>query len=184
MIFEWDERKRLSNLEKHGLDFLDVTAIFEAPHVKVSSVYDGEEDRFLAIGYLKGVLLLSFIPLEARPSGSFHLGGHAMKKDKNIRRYTAAELKAKRAKSGTDLNKLDAISDKKLELLITEDEDERDIRPDWTRSILILPHAKQSIHLRLDQDIIEFFKGYGKGHITRMQAVLKAYVDAHRPHAK
>jgi uncharacterized protein (DUF4415 family) len=107
-----------------------------------------------------------------------------MKKDKNIRRYTAAELKTKRTKSGTDLNKLDAISDKKLELLITEDDDERGIQPEWTRSILILPQAKQSIHLRLDQDIIEFFKGYGKGHITRMQAVLKAYVDAHRPHAK
>jgi uncharacterized DUF497 family protein len=54
MIFEWDERKRLSNLEKHGLDFLDVIAIFEAPHVKVPSVYDGKEDRFLAIGVLEG----------------------------------------------------------------------------------------------------------------------------------
>jgi uncharacterized protein (DUF4415 family) len=34
--------------------------------------------------------------------------------------------------------------------------------------------------LRLDQEIIDFFKAQGKGHISRMQAVLKAYADAHR----
>ena len=107
-----------------------------------------------------------------------------MKKDKNIKRYTAAELKARRTESRTDLSKVDAMSDKKLERLIAEDDDERGIRPAWTRAKLVLPHAKQSIHLRLEKDIIEFFKGRGKGHITRMQAVLKAYVDAHRPNAK
>jgi len=47
-----------------------------------------------------------------------------------------------------------------------------------------LPQAKQSVHLRLDQEIIAFFKSTGKGHISRMQTVLKAYVDAHRPHPK
>ncbi len=105
-------------------------------------------------------------------------------KDKNIKRYTAAELKAKRAESRTDLSKVDAMSDEELERVIAEDEEERGIRPDWTRAKLILPRAKQSVHLRLEQDIIDFFKGRGKGHISRMQAVLKAYVDAHRPRAK
>ena len=107
-----------------------------------------------------------------------------MKKNKNIRSYTAAELKAKRAKSLTDLRKVDAISDEKLEQLIAQDEDERGIRPDWTRAKLILPQAKQSIHLRLEKNIIDFFKKRGKGHITKMQAVLKAYVDAHRFHVR
>jgi uncharacterized protein (DUF4415 family) len=107
-----------------------------------------------------------------------------MKKDKNIKSYTAAALKARRAESRTDLGKVDAITDEKLERLIAEDEDERDIRPDWTRAKLIFPQAKQSIHLRLEQGIIQYFKSQGKGHISRMQAVLKAYVDAHRPHAK
>ena len=52
--FEWDEQKRLANLEKHGLDFFDVTEVFEAPHIKVPSAYSGEEERFLAIGLLEG----------------------------------------------------------------------------------------------------------------------------------
>jgi uncharacterized protein (DUF4415 family) len=105
-----------------------------------------------------------------------------MKKDKNIVRYTAAELKAKSAESATDLSKVDALSDEQLNHLIAEDE--RDIRPDWTRAKLILPQAKQSIHLRLEEDVINFFKSSGKGHISRMQAVLKAYVHAHSTHAK
>ncbi len=54
MSIEWDERKRLSNLEKHGLDFLDVSAVFEGPHIVVPSAYSGDEERFLAIGTFEG----------------------------------------------------------------------------------------------------------------------------------
>jgi uncharacterized protein (DUF4415 family) len=107
-----------------------------------------------------------------------------MKRDKNIKSYTAAELKAKRADSRTDLTKVDAMTDEELERRIAEDEDERDLKPDWTRAKLVLSAPKQSVHLRLEQDVIDFFKAHGKGHIVRMQAVLKAYVAAHRPHAK
>lgn len=55
--FEWDERKRLANLEKHGLDFVDVIGVFEAPHLVVPSTRAGEEERFLAIGVFKGRLV-------------------------------------------------------------------------------------------------------------------------------
>ena len=107
-----------------------------------------------------------------------------MRKEKHIKSYTAADLNAKRAESRTDLAKADAMTDEQLEQLIAEDEDERGIKPDWTRAKLVLPQAKQSVHLRLDRDIIAFFKRQGKGHISRMQAVIKAYVDAHRSKAK
>jgi uncharacterized protein len=53
MRFEWDERKRLANLEKHGLDFFEADAIFGAPHVVIPSTHSSEE-RFLAIGILEG----------------------------------------------------------------------------------------------------------------------------------
>lgn len=53
MSFEWDEQKRCSSLEKHGLDFLDVSAVLDAPHVVVPAPY-GDEERLLAIGLLEG----------------------------------------------------------------------------------------------------------------------------------
>jgi uncharacterized protein len=54
MRFEWDERKRFSNLEKHSLDFFDVSAVFEEPHIIVPSGHAGEEERFLVIGVFAG----------------------------------------------------------------------------------------------------------------------------------
>jgi uncharacterized DUF497 family protein len=41
MRFEWDERKRHINLEKHGLDFFDVMGVFSAPHVVIPSAHEG-----------------------------------------------------------------------------------------------------------------------------------------------
>lgn len=40
--------------------------------------------------------------------------------------------------------------------------------------------TKEPISLRVDSDILEFFKAQGKGHLTRMNAVLRSYVEALR----
>ncbi|MGE0109333.1 MAG: BrnT family toxin [Bdellovibrionales bacterium] len=49
--YEWDENKRLSNIEKHGLDFIDSIDVLEAPHILLKSSHR-EEMRFLAVGRL------------------------------------------------------------------------------------------------------------------------------------
>ena len=41
-----------------------------------------------------------------------------------------------------------------------------------------LPEAKKPISLRVDRDVLEFFKRQGKGYQTRMNAVLRAYMEA------
>jgi uncharacterized protein (DUF4415 family) len=38
--------------------------------------------------------------------------------------------------------------------------------------------AKESISLRVDQDVLEWFKAQGTGYQTRINAVLKAFRDA------
>jgi uncharacterized protein (DUF4415 family) len=53
----------------------------------------------------------------------------------------------------------------------------------WTNAVLVEPKvASKSVHLRLQPDVFDFFfqQSGGKGHIAKMQAVLKAYADAHR----
>lgn len=58
MRFSWDERKRKSNLGKHGLDFVDVPRVFEGPTVTYEDdrlSYD--EQRFVTLGLLQGVAL-------------------------------------------------------------------------------------------------------------------------------
>jgi uncharacterized protein (DUF4415 family) len=48
----------------------------------------------------------------------------------------------------------------------------------WKRAHVVVPLGKTSVHLRVDSDVLEWFKKHG--HLTRMNAVLRSYVDAHR----
>jgi uncharacterized DUF497 family protein len=43
--FEWDPEKRWANLRKHGLDFADVTAIFQTERYDYLSEQRGEESK-------------------------------------------------------------------------------------------------------------------------------------------
>ena len=48
----------------------------------------------------------------------------------------------------------------------------------WDDADLIDPKNKVAISLRVDPDVLDFFKGQGKGHLTRMNSVLRSYVKA------
>ena len=50
----------------------------------------------------------------------------------------------------------------------------------WANAVLVEPRTSTSVHLKLDPDIFAYFKQGGKGHLTRMQNVLKAYVAAQK----
>jgi uncharacterized protein (DUF4415 family) len=50
----------------------------------------------------------------------------------------------------------------------------------WANAVLVPPRSPTSVHLKLDPEVFDYFKNQGKGHITRMQDVLKAYVKAHQ----
>lgn len=55
MEFEWDEAKRLANLQKHGIDFIDVSAVFDGDTVTVEdNRYSYGEQRFVTFGLLQG----------------------------------------------------------------------------------------------------------------------------------
>lgn len=50
--YEWDESKRISNLAKHGLDFLDAPLIFEGLHLLGSGHIVENEVREIATGLI------------------------------------------------------------------------------------------------------------------------------------
>ncbi|MDE1916887.1 MAG: BrnT family toxin [Sphingomonadales bacterium] len=56
MIIVWDEPKRLSNLDKHGIDFAHVTEDFFASAL----VGPAKEGRWFAIGEMNGVIVVIF----------------------------------------------------------------------------------------------------------------------------
>jgi uncharacterized DUF497 family protein len=57
--FEWDEEKRRANIVGHGLDFADSWEIFEGPMLTgLDEREDYGEDRWIAIGLLKGIVVV------------------------------------------------------------------------------------------------------------------------------
>jgi uncharacterized protein len=55
MRFEWDEDKRLSNLRRHGFDFLRVGEVFAGDaFTLLDNRFDYGEIRFLTVGMLDG----------------------------------------------------------------------------------------------------------------------------------
>jgi len=50
----------------------------------------------------------------------------------------------------------------------------------WKHARVVMPSGKTSVHLRVDSDVFAWFKKRGEGHLTRMNAVLRSYVDAQK----
>ena len=95
--------------------------------------------------------------------------------------YTAEELLEKLAsgelKSQTDWARVEAMTDEELERNIAEDPDADILDPDWDNAVLVVPAAKIPISIRLDDDVLAFFKAGGAGYQKRINAVLRSYMD-------
>lgn len=50
----------------------------------------------------------------------------------------------------------------------------------WTKAVGFNEKPKQQVTLRIDKDILDFFKKTGKGYQTRLNAVLRTYMEAHK----
>ena len=57
-----------------------------------------------------------------------------------------------------------------------------DLPPDfWDEAELVIPVAKRAISLRVDEDVLEWFRSLGPRYQTRMNAVLRAYMQRAAP---
>ncbi len=58
--FEWDETKRQTNIRKHGIDFVDVPAIFDGLTVTIEDTrHDYGEARFITLGLLRSHVIVA-----------------------------------------------------------------------------------------------------------------------------
>ena len=64
MKFEWNEAKRKENLRKHGIDFVDITEMFDNPMFSyLDTRNDYGEERIIGIGYVQNRVLLVCVTL-------------------------------------------------------------------------------------------------------------------------
>ena len=76
----------------------------------------------------------------------------------------------------TDWAALDALTDEEIEASIKNDPDWSDDW-NWGDAVLVIPPKKKAISIRIDEDVLDYFKKEGAGYQRRMNAVLRSYMD-------
>jgi uncharacterized protein (DUF4415 family) len=99
-----------------------------------------------------------------------------MKKE-NIVRYSLEEIRQRRGKS--DLARLRATTESDIERQIAEDPDLQGFDDiDWSKAVFVPAPIKQPISIRLDADLLDFFKSQGSGYQGRINKVLRHYMES------
>jgi uncharacterized protein (DUF4415 family) len=98
-------------------------------------------------------------------------------KGKNI---TIVSREAPR-KIRSDLDKLRKLTDAEIEASIANDPDWEEFKDiDWSKAVLVIPPKKKAISIRVDEDVLDYFRKDGAGYQRRMNAVLRSYMQQKR----
>lgn len=96
-----------------------------------------------------------------------------MKKGTIIKRSTSTLRKGK-----TDWDRLRALSDREIAAAVRDDPDAELLTKDfWKNAKVVAPEPKVAISLRVDREVLDHFKAEGGKYQTRMNAILRSYVD-------
>jgi uncharacterized protein (DUF4415 family) len=85
--------------------------------------------------------------------------------------------KLERRKSETDWASFDALTDEQIEEAIRNDPDAIALDFNWSDAVLVIPPKKKAISIRVDEDVLDYFKHEGAGYQRRMNAVLRSFVE-------
>lgn len=97
------------------------------------------------------------------------------------RKKDAATGKTSNVRRGTDWNRLRRISDAEIRKGIESDPDARATNEEfWKNARVVWPSRKAVVTMRLDLDLLEWFRQQ-RGYQTRINAILRAYMNAHAP---
>jgi uncharacterized protein (DUF4415 family) len=76
----------------------------------------------------------------------------------------------------TDWAALDALTDEEIEAAVRNDPDAVPLDIDWSDGVVVIPAKKKAISIRIDEDVLDYFKSDGDGYQGRINAVLRSYM--------
>ncbi len=85
-------------------------------------------------------------------------------------------MKEKKRSSKTDWKRVDAMSDEEIDYSDSPELDESF----WNAAKLVIPKKKERLSMRIDSDVLAWFKSKGKGYQTTNDSVFKSYVEVHK----
>jgi uncharacterized protein (DUF4415 family) len=78
----------------------------------------------------------------------------------------------------TDWARVEALTDEEILESMKDDPDWAEfIDVDWSKATIVYPVTKSAISIRLDDEVIDFFKAGGKGYQSRINAVLRHFMS-------
>lgn len=94
--------------------------------------------------------------------------------NKGRRGKTTQSTSRSRSKGATDFKRLRAMRDSEIDF--------SDIpklgKSFWATAKLTLPEPKDRLTIRVDHDVVQWLKKHGKGYQTRINAILRSYMEA------
>ena len=101
-------------------------------------------------------------------------------------RATRSRKKQSEQKASTDWARIDATTDDDIERDVADDSDAAPIFTEemFASAQWVEPQIKSPISFRVDPDVLAFFKRQGPRSQTRMNAVLRAFMEGSRPTRK
>ena len=73
-----------------------------------------------------------------------------------------------------------AMTSEEIEASAASDPDEADMIMDWDSATVEMPRPKAVLNMRVDREVLEYFRETGRGYQTRINAVLKSHVSRAR----
>src|SRR3984893_9904197 len=105
---------------------------------------------------------------------SFRQGEHVTMNEKRSKTHS---IGASPSRGRTDWEYLDRVTDDEIAAAVASDPDAAPLDVDWSEAVLVVPANKKAISIRIDQDVLDYFKQEGAFYQRRINAVLRSYVE-------
>ena len=167
--FEWDEAKNRENLRRHDVRFETAQLVFDDPFAVTlrADSDEAEEERWVTIGsdwrpvisvlhvvHIRGAATETLRMISARKSNASGKGRLMRKLTKEQKRDVAVSA----AKKDEDIDLTDMPE-----------------RLDWSGAVVGMFYrpAKRPVTMRLDEDVVAWLKGFGRGYQTKANLLLR-----------
>lgn len=166
--------RRHVNLRGHKIAFVDAIRIFDGPTLeRLDDRFDYPEERWYAIGLVEGrPVTVIYTDLDEKTRRIIS----AWKAESMSKKRTSTVSKPK-----TDWDELDTLTDEQVRAGIEADPDAHPTdEAFWKTAKIVMPKPKETLTIRIDADVLEWFRRQGRGYQTRINAILRSYMRAHQ----
>ena len=102
----------------------------------------------------------------------------------NEKRSKMHSIGSSQSRGRTDWQYLDRLTHDEITAAVASDRDAAPLDVDWSQAVLVVPPKKKAISIRVDPDVLDYFKKEGAGYQRRINAVLRSYVEQKQKRCK